>query len=419
MAADARSLIVGFALMASLIAGSALAQTAASAPAPTVRSEIAPPLQAAQQALNEKRYEDAMGHLRLAETVPDRTAYETSLLERLRFVAAAGLEDWPAALSAVEAALATQQVDGEVRGTMMDQAGIVAYRLKDYERTAHWTRQALDAGAGNVSTRLRLAQSLYLLGRHPAAAQALEELASLQARSGDQPSEPQLRLQASNLLKLNDEPGYNRTVEALLKLSPKPQLWGDRLARLTQQAGFNGDLKVDVLRLGLQVRAWTEPGPLLSLVELARQSGFPHEALAVVEDGLAQGVLGQGGEAAAHAALRDRLRQLAKEDTETGVPDAKTLASRPPATLFATGWNAATADQTATGVTLMKQALGKGLPQGADQARLRLATVLATLGSAAQVEEARALFTTLRDADSRDGLSDLARLWLLHLAPRS
>ena len=57
--------------------------------------------------------------------------------------------------------------------------------------------------------------------------------------------------------------------------------------------------------------------------------------------------------------------------------------------------------------------------QGADQARLRLATVLATLGSGAQVEEARALFTTLRDADSRDGLSDLARLWLLHLAPRS
>jgi hypothetical protein len=419
MAFDARALIVFSALTAALVAGSALAQTAASAPAPTVRSEIAPPLQAAQQALSDKRFEEAMGHLRLADAVADKTAYETSLLERLRFAAAAGLEDWPTALSAVEAALATQQGDGALRGTMMDQAGIVAYRLKDYERTASWTRQALDAGAGTVSTRLRLAQSLYLMGQHPAAAQALQELASLQASRGDQPTEPQLRLQASNLLKLDDEPGYNRTVEALLRLTPTPQLWGDRLARLTQQAGFNSQLKMDVLRLGQQVRAWAEPGPLLSLAELARQAGFPHEALAVVEDGLAQGVLGQGGDAAAHAELRQRLQRLVKEDTETGAPDAKTLAGRPPAALFATGWNAATADQTATGVALMKQALAKGLPQGAGEARLRLAMVLATAGTPAQLEEAWGLLTALRDADSRDGLSDLARLWLLHLAPRS
>jgi hypothetical protein len=67
----------------------------------------------------------------------------------------------------------------------------------------------------------------------------------------------------------------------------------------------------------------------------------------------------------------------------------------------------------------MKQALAKGLPQGAGEARLRLAMVLATAGTPAQLEEAWGLLTALRDADSRDGLSDLARLWLLHLAPRS
>ena len=52
----------------------------------------------------------------------------------------------------------------------------------------------------------------------------------------------------------------------------------------------------------------------------------------------------------------------------------------------------------------------------ADEARLRLASALAANG---KTDQARTLLTTLRDARHADGLSDLARLWLLQITPRS
>jgi hypothetical protein len=55
----------------------AQAQTApaAAASAPTLRPEIAPPMLAAQKALGEKKYDEAMQHLKAAQAVPNRTPY--------------------------------------------------------------------------------------------------------------------------------------------------------------------------------------------------------------------------------------------------------------------------------------------------------------------------------------------------------
>ena len=415
-----RTLIVTAALAVGLMALTSLAQTAApaaaAASAPTVRAEIAPPLQAAQQALGEKRFDDALKQLALADAVAGKSTYEVSLVERMRFIAAAGLRDWPLALASAEAALATDQIEPALRGSLMDQAANVAYGLKDYPRAASWGRQALAAGVGSTASRLRLAQSLYLLGQHADAAKVLDDLAAAQGSAGERAAEPQLRLQASNYAKLGDEAGYARMLEALLVVQPKPELWADRLARVTRQPGFDARLKIDVLRLGQRVQAWDQPAVLMELAESALQAGFPHEALAVVDAGYARGVLGQGADAPAHETLRQRLRQQAREDTAIGAPDAKTLAARAPAVVFATGWNLATSGQPDAGLALMQQALDRGLPAGADEARLRLASALAAHG---KTEQARTLLTALRDARHANGLSDLARLWLLQIAPRS
>lgn len=399
-------------LVACLAVGGAQAQspTAAAPTAPSMRAETAPSLQAAQKALGERNFAEALNQLRLADAVPGKTPFELYLVERLRFLAATGARDLPLALKSVEAALAAEPFEPELRPTLMDQAANTAYALKDYERAIRWGQQSLQAGINTTIARLRLAQALYLQGQHPAAAQVLDELASRQRAANEAPGEPQLRLQASNLLKMKDDAGYARVLEALLASHPKPEIWADRLARLQDQPGFDMRLGLDALRLGQRQGAWTDGETLVAMAELAQQAGFVHEARSVLEAGFSAGLLGQGARAAAHQSLRQRVQAQATADAAAPVPDAKALAARDAAFGFATGWNLYTAGRSADGLALMQQAVQRGLAKNPDDARLRLAMALAASGQAAQ---ARPLLVAVRDAGHRDGLSDLARLALL------
>jgi Tetratrico peptide repeat len=309
--------------------------------------------------------------------------------------------------------LASPFLEPELRGPLMDQAANAAYGLKDWAKASLWGRRALDNGIATTMVRLRLAQSLYFQGQHADAASTLVDLATAQRRAGERPGEPQLRLQASNFAKLNDEAGYARSLEELLALYPKPETWADRLSRLVRQPGFDDRLAIDALRMGHRLQAWTTPDLWLWLADEAQRAGFVAEARQVVEAGFERGLLGQGAKAAEHQALRQRLQRQFQSDP---APDAKAAAGREPALAFVTGWDLYTRGQAADGIALMQQAVQRGLPKNADDAKLRLASALVGAGRA---EEARPLLLALRDGGSRDGLADLARLWLLQIPARS
>ena len=406
-------------LLATLLAAAPLAAQAQAAPAaaasaagPTIRPELAPSVQAAQKALADKQYEVVLQQLSLAEAVPNRTPYENYLIEYMRYAAAANLRNGPLALKALEATIATDQADPELRIKLMDQASSAAYTLKDDTRSVQWARRAIEAGSTNLATRLRLGQSLYNLGQHPAAVQVLDELAARQKALAIAPTEQQLRLQAANHDKAKDAAGYVRTLEQLLAAFPSPAFWADRMSRLVNQPGFDDRLLIDALRLGRQTGAWTDGDPLVELAELALRGGFAVEASTVLEAGYKDGLLGKGSQANAQNNLRQRARGLADADRTAPAPDAKTLAARDAAFSFNTGWNLYTSGRAAEGLPLMEQALQRGLAKGADDARLRLATALAASG---QADRARTLLTAVRDAGHKDGLSDLARLWLIQM----
>jgi predicted negative regulator of RcsB-dependent stress response len=393
-------------LLSLLLAAAAQAQTPPAAP-PPLRAELMAPLQAAQQAIADKRFDEALRQLQAAEAVPGRSPYETYLVQRLRVAVAVNQRDMPTLLAAGEAVLSSEHLETELRAGIADQVGLAAYAQKEWDKAVRWTRVALEGVPGSTGQRLRLAQALYFLNRHGEALQTLDELAARQQAAGEKPGEPQLRLVASTQSRLGDEAGYTRTLERLIALYPKPDYWADRLSRLTRQPGFDERLALDALRLGRQVGAWTTPEPLLALADAAQRAGFVAEARAVVEAGFARGVLGQGAAAAEHQALRQRLEARARSDA---APDPKEAAAREPAVQFATGWDLYTRGQAADGIALMQQAVQRGLARQADDARLRLAGALVASGRA---DDARALLTALRDGGSKDGLADLARLWLL------
>jgi hypothetical protein len=388
------------------------AASAASAPAIVVRPEIAPSLEAARVALQAQQYDEALRQLAVAEAVPERTPVETYLLERMRAAAALGKQDGPAVLKAIDAALATGQADPATQRQLLEQATVTAYNLKDHEQVVVRTQRYLDAGGDSIDARLRAAQALYLLGRHPEAARWLDEVAAKQRAAGQKPGESQLRLQVVNLQKGGgDAAAIDRALDALLVDYPKPEIWTERLLRIARRPGFDDKLMPDLLRLGVAADAWADGKGYHELADRALRAGYAAEARQVMETGYARGRLGQGPQAAEHAALRQQAERAAAADRPE-VPDPKAIAAREPRIVFATGWNLFTAGKTAEGLALMEQALPRAGGDQADEWRLRLGSAYATAGNAANARE------TLQPLASMTGdapAPTLARLWLLRL----
>lgn len=392
-------------------AAQSLAGGAASAPALEVRAEVAPALQAAQQALAGQQPDEALKHLDRAAAVSGRTATETYLIERLRVVAHRALKDSGSQLRAIEAALATGQADRAMQQALTQEATVAAaLELKDMPLTERWAARHFDAGGTSADVRLLLAQALFQQGRHAESLRALDALAEQQRAAGHPPRESQLRLQVGNHDKLGDGVGALRSLEQLVALNPKPELWAALLARVANRPGFDEHLRTDLLRLGVAAGAWREPGPWVELAERVLKDGFAAEAQSVVERGLREGVLG-----AAHSALRERAVRAAEADRQSiaAPPDARARGAMSAQALFNTGWNLSSAGQAGAGIALMAEAVDRGGLRRPDEARLRLGTALAMAGEAAQ---ARARLEPLAGPSVDENVGLLARLWLMKLA---
>ena len=153
------------ALMLLVLAGAgSQAQTtapaaAASAPAgPTVRAEIAAPLQAARELITNKKGKEALPKLVEAEAMPGVTNYENYVIARLRAVAAVDAGDYPLALAAFERSLASEFLPAADRTALLDGASRLAIELKEYPRAIGLLTRYKDAGGTDPALRRILPQ---------------------------------------------------------------------------------------------------------------------------------------------------------------------------------------------------------------------------------------------------------------------
>ena len=128
-------------------AGTAGAQTAvapavpaASAPAPTLRAEVAKPLQAVQDAIKAGNYKDAAPRLAEAESVPALTPYERYIIQRLKAPVQFGTDDQAGALATFETVLASPQLPAPERQPILEATIKLAMQLKDYPRASQWMK---------------------------------------------------------------------------------------------------------------------------------------------------------------------------------------------------------------------------------------------------------------------------------------
>jgi len=392
-------------------AACALAQTSSPPPAAdpaakTLRAEVANPVNAAQDAARTGQKEVAESKLREAAAVPNLSMFEQAVIERGRAGVSLGLNDWPQAVRSLEVVVNSNQFSGGEQLQMIELLAKITYQEKDYLRSVSWLRRYATEGGSDPAVRELLPQALYLANEFKAAADELESRIAADEAAGRATPEASLKLLTSCYLQLKDDAGYVRTLERMAQVNPKPEYWSDLLSRVTKQPGFSERLWIDVYRLRLAANLMRSADEYVELAQLALQAGYPAEALTVIDRGLSLSLLGNGKDAAAHTALRDRASKAAdKDNTDLGRAEASAKSAREGDALVNVGYAYVSAGQASKGLALMEQGLTKGNLKRADEARLHLGQALWQAG---RKDDAVKAFAAVQGGD---GSASLARVW--------
>lgn len=398
-------------------AGAAGAQTAAApaaaaASAPTLRAEVAKPLQAAQDAIKAGNYKEAGPRLAEAEAVPALSPYETYIILRLKAPVQFGLGDQAGALATFETVLASPQLPAAERQPILETTIKLALQLKDYPRASQWMKTYVADGGSNAEIRKLYPQVLSVTGDHAGVVRELAPLVAADAAARRATPEASLRLLAGSQNALKDSSGYLATLEKLAASTGKPEYWGELIARTTDRDGFAIErLRIDVYRLRAAVGLKAGPGETGDWAFRANQAGLPTEAQKLLDDGFAAGLLGKDDNAEADRKLRESATKSARQELATlADSEAAALKAKDGNAAFGLGLAVSGSGAHERGLALMTQGVAKGGLRRPDDAMLHLGLVQWRAG---KIEDAQRSFAAVKGTD---GAADLARLWTVYLA---
>ena len=387
-------------------AAQASAPQGAEVPAKPLRPEVANPVSAAQEAGRAGQKEQADAKLREAAAVPNLSMFEQAVIERGRASVSMSTRDWAQAIRSLEVVVNSNQFSGADQLQMVELLAKLNYQEKDYLRAVSWLRRYAQEGGSDAAVRDLLPQALYLSNEFKAAAEELEPRMTADEAAGRAPPEQMLRLLISCYVQLKDDAGYQRTLERMALAYPKPDYWSELLSRATKQPGFSERLWLDVYRLRFAAGVMRGADEYVEMANLALQAGYPSEALRVIDRGVSLALLGNGKDAAAHTALRERASKAAEKDS-ADLARAETAAkgAREGDALVNVGFAYVSAGQAAKGVQLMEQGVAKGSLKRADEARLHLGQAMWQAGRKDDAVKA------LGAVQGNDGTAALARAW--------
>jgi hypothetical protein len=374
---------------------------AASHAADTLRPEVAKPLNAAQDSYRAHKYQEALTKIGQAAAVPDRTPYETYMVEAMRGAAAAAAGDSGTAAKAYETLLASGRLTAvDEQRTSAALAGIY-FQNKNYLLAIKTAQRYTKAGGADPDMRTLLIQSYYLSNDCGSVVSLLKVSVEVQARAGQAPDESQLQLLGTCAQRSNDAATYRGALEKLVAFHPKQLYWDNLFAAIRNKPGYSSILDIDTYRLRRATGTFATVNDYMQMTQLAIVAGTPVEGKQVIDQGFSSGVLGHG----AGADREKRLQALAAKRAQSTV-DINGVPIPP----FDAAFNKVFAGQVQQGLATMEALIAKGAMVHPDQAQLHLGEAYFIAGQKAKAIQA------FHAVKGDDGSADLARLWSLIVA---
>jgi len=372
------------------------------------RPAIATPLQAAEQAIRGKKFDDALARIRDAEAVPDRTPSENLAIERMRAIAASGAGDVATATRSFEIVINSGKVTPADHARMVQVVAQLYFQGKDYPKAATWAARSINESGPNSDMLWLMVRAQYLAGDCASAARELRGMVEAEAKASTPPGQERLQMLATCSTKLGDDAGYTYAQDKFLTYYPSKELWADAIRRVESKPGFPDRLRLDVLRLRRATGTFEGTNAYSAMTQLAMTAALPAEAKKVSDEGFSSGALGAGADADAQKKLRDAAAKAVADDEKQLPQSAKTgAAANEGTTLVNVGFAYVMMGQYDTGIPLMEQGIAKGGLRQPEDAKLHLGIAYLAAGQKGKAVQA------FKEVGGTDGTADLARLWLI------
>src|SRR5690606_16919215 len=141
-----------------------------------------------------------------------------------------------------------------------------------------------------TDVQVLLAQSYYLKKDYKNAVDAMSKAVSMTERAGQTPKEDNLRVIQASYRELGDKDGTLNVLKKLVRYHQKPEDWDARLD-LYAKNDHSDRVKLGYYRLMLEANVLKRAADYVETAQLAMDVQLPAEAQAVVEKGMAAGVL--------------------------------------------------------------------------------------------------------------------------------
>ena len=392
-----------------MAAGSQAFAQGACPPGAKMSKQIAKPMDAANKALQARKWNEVLARVREAAAVTGYIPSEYDKFWQTEFKGYAyhQLGQLADAARELEAGLASPCMAEAKKQDRLKALAALYYQMKNYPKSIDYANRALRYGR-DTDLLVTLGQAYSLSGNQKEAQRVMNEVINSSEQGGRAPKENTLLQVLDSCRKVNDTNCQTKIYEKLAVYYTKPIYWENLLSNLTNSE-LADEQKINVMRLQQKVGVMKKPSEFTEMAQIALDQGLPGEAQAVLEEAFAKKLFTDERQ----VSLNNRLLAKAKE---TAAKDKAALAAKETAAK-----SAATGDELVhvgaaylgygdnqKALDALKQGIAKGKLTNADEAGILLGIASLRTNNKAEAEKA------FRSVKADPTMARIAKLWLLN-----
>lgn len=377
---------------------------------PKVSKVAAKPLKAAQEAMNAKKYQEAIARLKEVQSIPGKSPYDEFLMNEMFAFSYVRTNQYADAARHLEAGFNSPHFDQAQTASRVTALAQVNYQLKNYDKAIEYGNRAIKGGFADDDMYTLVGQAYYVKGDHKGTLRFMNNYVDNIEKRGGTPKEQSLELIMSSCIKLDDAECTTKALERLVARYPKPVYWQNLMYSLFQSADNTDKQQLHIFRLASEVDVLKRPEDYTEMAQLAIEQGSPGEAQRILEKGIAKNVFSDQRDKDRNARLLASAKRQAATD-KASIPKMEKEAQAANATgdrLVGLGIAYLSYEQYDKAADAFSRALAKGNLKNPEEAQIFLG--IAQLKQQKKDEALKAFRAVKTDPK----LSRIASLWALH-----
>lgn len=249
-----------------------------------ISRSIGTEMSAAQKALKESKWQEAIQHLDTASAKDGLTAFDKKTIYDFKGFAYTRLQNYKAAEQAYEQAMATGLYTAEESSRTERMLFRMSVSNQQYAKALEYGKKVTESGAASADDYALMAQTYYLSKECKNTAVWADKAVAAARRAGETPKEGLFQFKLQCAFDSNDTPGTISALEDLVRLTGKTDYW-NKLLRFDLQDKLDDHNLLMVFRVMYNTGSMTEGSYYMEMAQLLGDGALPGEAQAVIEKG--------------------------------------------------------------------------------------------------------------------------------------